>query len=99
MHLATLLEQFGLNEKEAKVYLACLELGQAPVSSIARNIKEQRVTTHYILKGLVAKGIAQSFVKNKSAFYSVIQPDKLFQNRETKIEIFKEKLPELMAIS
>lgn len=72
MELTTLLEQFGFNEKEAKVYLACLELGQAPVSSIARTVKEQRVTTHYILKGLVAKGVAQSFIKNKSAFYSVI---------------------------
>jgi sugar-specific transcriptional regulator TrmB len=99
MQLTTLLEQFGFSEKEAKIYLACLELGQAPVSTIARNIHEQRVTTHYILKGLIAKGVAQSVVKNRSAFYSVIEPDKLFQNRETKVETFKEKLPELMAIS
>ncbi|MDR0860334.1 MAG: hypothetical protein LBO09_05160 [Candidatus Peribacteria bacterium] len=99
MELTTLLEQFGFSEKEAKIYLACLELGQAPVSSIARNVKEQRVNTHYILKNLVAKGVAQTFVKNRSAFYSVLSPDKLFQNWEAKFESFKEKLPELLAIS
>lgn len=99
MELTTLLEQFGFTEKEAKVYIVCLELGQAPVSSIARNVGENRVTTYSILKNLVAKGIAQSFVKNRSTFYTVLTPDKVLHNREGKCEYFKEKLPEFMALA
>ncbi|MDR0860327.1 MAG: hypothetical protein LBO09_05125 [Candidatus Peribacteria bacterium] len=99
MELIPLLEQFGFSEKEAKVYLSCLELGQAPVSSIARNVQEQRVTTYSILKNLVARGVAQTFVKNRSTFYSVIPPEKLLQNWETRCEKFKEKLPEFLALT
>ncbi|MCF7834638.1 hypothetical protein K9M48_01085 [Candidatus Gracilibacteria bacterium] len=97
--LSQTLKEFGLSEKEANVYLACLELGHAPVSSIARNINENRVTTYSILKNLVKVGIAQTLIKNKSTYYSVISPDKLLKTREMKCENFKSKLPEFMAIS
>ena len=97
--LASLLEQFGFSEKESKVYLSCLELWHAPVSSIARNIGENRVTTYSILKNLATKWIAQTTIKNKSTYYSVIAPDKFLQNRQSKCESFEEKLPEFLAIA
>lgn len=97
--LSQTLKEFWLSEKEASVYLACLELGHAPVSSIARNINENRVTTYSILKNLVKIWIAQTIIKNKSTYYSVISPDKLLKNRENKCENFKSKLPEFMAIA
>ena len=99
MELTTLLEQFGFSGKEAKVYLTCLELGQAPVSSIARNVGEQRVTTYAIIKKLVARGIMQSVIKGNSTFYTVIEPNELLQTRETKVQKFKDKIPELLAMS
>jgi sugar-specific transcriptional regulator TrmB len=99
MHLTPLLEQFGFSEKEAEVYLTCLELGQAPVSSIARTLHQQRENTYYILKNLVTKGIAQSFVKNRSTFYSVLPPKKLLQNQKAKCERFEERLPEFLALA
>jgi len=99
MELTTLLEQFGFSEKEAKVYLTCLELGQAPVSTIARTLHEQRENTYYILKNLVAKGVAQSFVKNRSTFYSVLSPKELLSNQKAKCERFEEKLPEFLALA
>lgn len=34
--LERVLEKFGLSEKEAKIYLATLELGQATVQQIAK---------------------------------------------------------------
>jgi hypothetical protein len=99
MHLTTLLEQFGFTEKEAKIYLACLELGQAPVSSIARNAGEPRENTYALLKKLIAKGIAQSFVKGNSTFYSVTPPEQLLQSWETKFQVFKDTLPEFLALT
>ncbi|MFZ2150517.1 MAG: helix-turn-helix domain-containing protein [Candidatus Absconditicoccaceae bacterium] len=97
--LSQILKEFGLSEKESNVYLSCLELGHAPVSSIARNINENRVTTYSILRNLVKIGIAQTIIKNKSTYYSVISPDKLLKMRETKCENLKAKLPEFMAIA
>lgn len=97
--LSQILKEFWLSEKEANVYIACLELGHAPVSSIARNINENRVTTYSILKNLVKIWIAQTLMKNKSTYYSVISPDKLLKNQEAKCENFKSKLPEFMAIA
>lgn len=97
--LTTVLEQFWFSEKESKVYLSCLELWHAPVSSIARNIQENRVTTYSILKNLVARWIAQTTTKNKSTYYSVISPDKFLEIQQTKCQNFKDKLPEFMAMS
>lgn len=97
--LTNILEQFWFSEKESKVYISCLELWHAPVSSIARNVQENRVTTYSILKNLVAKWIAQTTTKNKSTYYSVVSPDKLLQNRESKCQSFKDKLPEFMAMA
>ena len=39
------LQKIGLSEKEAKVYLAALELGQASVQNIARKAEVNRATT------------------------------------------------------
>ncbi len=97
--LSNLLEQFWFSEKESKIYISCLELWHAPVSSIARNVQENRVTTYSILKNLLAKWIAQTTTKNKSTYYSVTSPDKLLQTRESKCESFKNKLPEFMALA
>lgn len=45
----------GLSGKEALVYVTCLQLGQAPASSIARHMRENRVTVYSILKNLATK--------------------------------------------
>ena len=99
MELTTLLKQFGFNEKEAKIYLTCLELGQAPVSSIARNVGEQRVTTYAIIKKLVARGVLQSSTQKTGTFYSAIEPEELLRKWEVKIQTFKDKIPELIALN
>ena len=45
----------GFSEKEALVYVTSLQLGQAPVSTIARHMRENRVTVYSILKNLIAR--------------------------------------------
>jgi sugar-specific transcriptional regulator TrmB len=53
--LKQILLDYGFTDKEADIYLTCLELGNAPVSSIARLLKDNRVTVYSILKNLVKK--------------------------------------------
>jgi sugar-specific transcriptional regulator TrmB len=53
--LTNTLQHLGYSEKEAKVYLALLELGTSPASTIARFIGENRVTVYSTLKILTKK--------------------------------------------
>ena len=56
-NIAKLLEEIGLSAKEQLVYLAVVELGDAPVSPIAQRAKVNRGTTYDILDNLIHKGL------------------------------------------
>ena len=70
--LDQLLQDYGLSKTEAQSYLAVLELGAAPVSTIARRSGENRVTVYSALKNLVKKGIAIETLRQNTAYYTVI---------------------------
>ena len=93
------LQQYGLSEKEAKVYLTTLQLGSAPGSSIARNSHENRATVYTVLKELQKKGIVQEVKKGSMTYFSVISPELLLRDLEDKYSHFKEKLPEFLVLA
>lgn len=93
------LEQYGLSEKEAKIYVATLELGSAPASTIARRTNIKRVTVYTLLKELESKGICQSITRNDVKYFSVSKPEFLAQELEEKHQRFSKILPELMALA
>lgn len=93
------LQQYGLSEKEAKVYLTTLQLGSAPGSSIARNAKENRATVYTILKELQKRWIANEVKKDSVTFFSVISPELLLRELEDKYNSFREKLPEFLVLA
>lgn len=97
--LDTLLQEYGLSKTEAQSYLAILELGAAPVSSIARRSGENRVTVYSALKNLVKKWLATQVNKKNTTYYSVIWPDMLIKKLEDKYHMFKEALPQFLAIA
>jgi sugar-specific transcriptional regulator TrmB len=55
MELIDLLIANNFSEKEAKTYLACLELKTANASTISRYTKEKRSTTYSVIKELQKK--------------------------------------------
>lgn len=99
------LEKFGLNNKEAKIYLAALELGFCSVRKIAQKVKLNRGITYEILKGLIKKGLVSYLTKGQRRYFIPEDPIKILeilgeQKREIedrKIELTK-LLPELRAI-
>lgn len=72
--LAKILQNIGLTEKEAKVYLACLELGPQPVSEIAKKARINRVTAYDILEKLLKKGLVNFVTKEKIKFFNATDP-------------------------
>lgn len=97
--LINTLKDLWFSEKEAKVYLSCLELWNAIVSSIARHSWEHRITTYSILKDFKKSWIAQELTKNKVKYFSVIEPEKLLELEEKKVDKLKKAMPEFLAIS
>lgn len=71
------LMHIGLSEKEAAVYLACLELGQAVVQDIAKKAGVNRATTYVMIESLAARGLMSTYTKGKKRFYAAEAPDRL----------------------
>lgn len=98
-NLLITLQNYGLSEKEARIYLTVLELGTSIASTIARRAELNRITTYTILDDLKRDGIANETTKEGIKYYNVISPDILLRQLEQKYESFKEKVPELLALA
>jgi len=103
--MINLLEKLGLSEKEAKVYLASLELGAETVQNIARKAQVNRATTYVILESLAKKGLATTFDKGKKTFFTAESPEqldlllrKVEEDAALKRNELEKSLPELKAI-
>ena len=68
------LQEYGLSEKVANVYLTILELGTNIASTIARRSEIKRVTVYTILDDLKKKWIVNEITKDDIKYYSVISP-------------------------
>jgi len=93
------LEDLGLSNEEARVYLAILELGGSYVSNIGKKAGISRVNVYYILGNLVKKGIVSSVEKNNIKFFSVESPKILVNQLEEKFLHAKKLLPELLSLT
>jgi len=100
------LMEIGLNEKEVKVYLASLELGQSAVQGIANKSSVNRATTYFIIEGLMAKGLISSFHQGKKQFFVATDPDRLVEileeqerDMKRKSEELKKLIPQLQSIN
>ena len=99
MELIDLLIKNNFSEKEAKIYLTCLQLKIANASTIARHAQEKRSTTYSIIKELQKKWLINEIEKNKIASYSAVSPDNIAQKLEMQFEDFKSLLPAFSAFT
>lgn len=96
--LSQVLQDNGFTPKEAKIYLAALELNNAPASSIARRASENRVTAYTILKDLCKRGIVNEITKNRVKYYTALEPEQLLNLQKQRIKKLESSLPELLAM-
>ena len=101
----TELKRLGLKDKEAAVYVACLELGPSPVQQISRKAKVVRATTYVVLESLLERGLVTQYKEGKKTLFSAEPPRQLVRLLEKQEETIAEKkhnleqlLPELQAI-
>lgn len=99
------LEKLGLSEKEAKVYLASLELAQDTVQNIAKKAGVNRPTTYFILKQLMQLGLISTLEKGKKTLFIAENPkelenllDQQVQEIEHNKKDLKDNMNQLLAI-
>lgn len=92
-------ETLGLTETEGKVYMALLELGGSPVSTLARRAKLPRVNCYHTLENLVKKGLASFVTKDKIRYFNAESPQKIINFIEEKAQYARKILPELLSIT
>jgi len=91
-NLISTLKLAGLNETEAKVYLACLELGPTSAWNIYLKTGIKRPTCYAVLENLVADGIASKTNDGTRTVFSVVKPEELLFTLENRKNEFRESL-------
>src|SRR3989338_4504008 len=72
-----LLQQAGLNEKEAFIYEKMLELGPCSVGKLRKNTPYKRGDLYNILYALRDKGLAAEELKDGIITFTLAEPEKL----------------------
>lgn len=98
------LRQTGLDEREAKVYLATLQLGPSPVQKIAQRAGIPRASVYLVLNDLQKKGLISTYDESKKTFFVAESPqrlEQLMEKREAEFKIqqdvIKRLVPELIS--
>lgn len=89
------LKQLGLQDNEAKIYLAVLELGQGTVTEISKAAKLNRTTGYDILERLCVQGIMTRSKADKKRIYVAESPARLTHFLENKRRQAERRLKEL----
>lgn len=105
MEIAPILKQFGLSDKEIKVYLALLKAGPVSVRQLAGASGINRGTAYDILKSLKEIGLVSYYHQATKQFFAAEDPAQLTNALEQKQERLKEVknklnqvIPELKSI-
>lgn len=90
--------ELGLRPQEAKIYLACLEIGQATATQIGENSGIQRTFVYDILDDLSERGLISSVQTDGIKRFSALSIDKFRALQKEKLQKFDVLLPEIKAL-
>ncbi len=100
MNLEKELQEIGLPEKEAKVYIAMLELGRATAQDIAKKSEVNRATTYFVMESLMKKGLASAIDEGPRQYFLAEDPSQLeaiFERQRIEFESRRERVANLVA--
>lgn len=92
------LTNLGFADKEARVYVAALELGPATATQIARKAKINRTTVYDVLEDLATAGLVNLLGETKIQRYAAESPKKVIAYLENKIKKAQDNLQQAHAL-
>jgi sugar-specific transcriptional regulator TrmB len=97
--LINTLKQIGFNEKQAKIYLASLELGETTIKEIAKKAEIKRTTIYDLLDEMLENGLIKQTIKGTRKKLIAASPKELqiiIQKREA---LLSQIMPTLTSMS
>lgn len=94
-----ILQKIGFSEKEAKVYLAILELGIAKIPEIARKSETKRTTVYPVVNSLIQKGLVSYYQSKNTKQFIAESPQRINLFLQEKREALGEVMPQLEALA
>jgi len=98
MSLKQILSHFNLDQKEASLYLASLELGIASARDIAKKAGIQRTYFYDLSDRLIKLGLLQQVKRTNKRLFIATDPDQLLELQKERLEELHQALPQLKAI-
>ena len=93
--LSQSLIEIGLNENEAKIYLASLSLGTATVLQLAQVSEVKRTTVYEVVEALLQKGLMKKEIQGFKTLYAPEHPERLENALDSRRMILHKIYPEL----
>jgi len=90
-----ILQEIGLSNTEAKVYLALLELGSALAGEITKKSEVNRTNVYDALERLIEKGLATYVVSANRKVFEPVNPERLQEILKEREEKLNSLMPEL----
>jgi len=98
MNKEILLEELGLTDKEAKTYLAILELGSSTIKPIADKAGLKRTSIYNFIDHLIELGLVTRTTPSGTAYYQAISPQRLLELQKERLNKLEQQLPEFMGL-
>ena len=93
------LQEIGLTKNEAKIYIALQKSGSSLVSAIAEETKLNRTHIYDRLNHLIKKGIVSYHIQGGKKYFTSVQPEKLIEKAQEKLNNLNSILPQLKNIA
>lgn len=98
MSLEETLGRIGISGKRARLYLAALELGEAPVHAIAQKAGVTRTTAYDLLARLAREGLVSRVEKDGRTHIAAEDPARLLGVLDDRRRTVEDVLPELRSL-
>ncbi len=92
------LQELGIEENRARIYLACLELGKGTVIEIAKKAGVKRTTVYDNLSFLLRKSLITEIYESNHHYFVANPPKRIRDLVKEKEELAKEILPQLNSL-
>jgi sugar-specific transcriptional regulator TrmB len=92
------LKRLGLSDREAKIYLELLKIGQAGAYALAKRIGIERTVTYNTLSKLVEKGLVSHVKTEGIRLFKAANPENLLKSIQEKEKEAKEIVSKLKEI-
>jgi sugar-specific transcriptional regulator TrmB len=92
------LQELGLNDKEAMIYLELLKEKTCAASKLAKLTRINRTTVYLELTNLIHKGLVSYVIKDSKRYFQAASPEKLIEMLDTKKAKVESILPTLKAL-